>query len=63
MVYNILQVENDDVYIAPCHVLGYTTTEHAFVYIINHTKLMGKVAKSYYGTLIYNWKESLIRFI
>ena len=55
-VYNIIQVENDGVWIALCHFFVCTTTEIYFVYYINNTTLRVNVDKVNFGIFYENQK-------
>ena len=61
--YNILQVENDSVYIYLCRFSVCTTTEYAFLYDKCYTKIVGDSGCIYCGTFIDNIKYALIVFI
>ena len=52
--YNILQVENDSVYIYLCPFSACTTTYHAFLYNNCYTTIVGDIGYIYCGTFIDN---------
>ena len=61
--YNILQVENDSVYIYLCRFSVCTTTDHAFLYDDWYATIVGDSGYIYCGTFIDNIKYALMTFL
>ena len=62
-VYNILQSENDGVYIYIWLVSGHTKTEHTSVYDINYNTLLGDIVGINCVNLVDNQKYAPIRLL